>query len=63
MTISAEEVEAIGASLDSAQFPPEVGGGYMAGIEVVHQVRVDLWLRRFYCCGYCCCDRPGDVHR
>ena len=52
MGLSEEEMERIGHSKDSARLPPESGGGYMASLEVNHQIHclvslaVPITLRR-----------------
>ena len=38
MGLSDEVMEKIGHSKDSVRLPPESGGGYMANLEVHHQI-------------------------
>ncbi|MCJ1391221.1 hypothetical protein MMC18_004083 [Xylographa bjoerkii] len=46
MGISAEEALAVGGTLDDARLPEEMGGGYMASVEVVHQLHCLNFLRK-----------------
>lgn len=48
MKISAEALPRLNKSLDSVQYPPELGGSYMATIEVFHQLHVSPPFFWFY---------------
>ena len=46
MGVSKEDALAAGGTLSDARLPEEMGGGYMASVEVVHQLHCLNFLRK-----------------
>ncbi|OOF98838.1 hypothetical protein ASPCADRAFT_127432 [Aspergillus carbonarius ITEM 5010] len=50
LNVTTEEMSRMGHSLDSVQYPPERGGGYVAQSEAIHQLHClhSLWQDHHY---------------